>query len=86
MNRRQFLVGVVAAPVVAQVGAVERFLVGRYGAPEVGWELAIDPVFLLGAAAFLFGVLEKNVKIQRVADRMAMKMLAPAVAQMGEKL
>ena len=33
MNRRDFIKGLVALPVVAQVGAVERFLVGRYGGP-----------------------------------------------------
>ncbi len=84
MNRRQFLAGVVAAPVVAQVGAVERFLVGRYGAPiEVEW---IDPTLLLGVAAFLFGVFTKEAKGRRALDRVVMKMLAPAVAQMGENL
>ena len=83
MNRRQFLAGAAALSLV-QVGAVERFLVGRYGAPvEVEW---IDPTLLLGAAAFVFGVFMKEVKGRRAINRVAMKMLAPAVAGIGEKL
>ena len=84
MNRRQFLAGVVAAPVVAQVGAIERFLVGRYGVPvEVEW-MPVDPRYILGVfglMASVFGSTERAVKC--AAEDMSMKMLAPAVAGDG---
>ncbi len=35
MNRRDFIKGIVALPAIAQLGAVERFLVGRSSAPDV---------------------------------------------------
>ncbi len=85
MNRRQFLAGLAAAPVVAQVGAVERFLVGKYGAPsEVEW-YPIDVSYAFGAMALMTSMFMKNVDAQRAANRVAMKMLTPAVAEMGEK-
>jgi len=83
MNRRHFIACVVAAP-FARVGAVERFLVGRYGTPvEVEWK----PINLtLGLMAFWVAFTAKDDSAGRVAHRMAVKMLAPAVAEMGERL
>ncbi len=87
VGRRGFLKGALALPAVAAVGAQERFLVGRYGAPagledEIAGMFGFDWGFMAASAMMLVGLFEKQVEVQEKLTAEATRLMMPTMMKM----